>query len=161
MCSVILSYNKCPMTYFPVAINLVDQRILIIGGGKVALRKFKALHSRGAQITIVASQISPEISKFVNKETVCLHKRPFQDSDLTGQDLVIIATDDVALNDKIVKKCRQLRILFNCATGTDQGFLMTSFFERDELMISVSSGGSSPVRSKAVREQLESLFPES
>ena len=47
--------------FFPIFIPLQNAKVLVIGGGKIALRRVQTLASFGAVITVIAPEILPEI----------------------------------------------------------------------------------------------------
>ena len=49
------------MNYFPVFFDLTGQKVLVVGGGDVALRKISLLERTSALITVVAPDVAPEL----------------------------------------------------------------------------------------------------
>ena len=80
------------MNYFPVFFDLNGQKVLIVGGGEVALRKVSLLERAGAKITLVAPQIVPELMQRAATGSLKLAIREFIPSDLDDARLVIVAT---------------------------------------------------------------------
>ena len=50
------------MSYFPMFVELKEKKCLIVGGGRIALRKAEALSDFGAEILVEAPEILPEIA---------------------------------------------------------------------------------------------------
>lgn len=110
------------MAYFPFYIDIENKKILVVGGGTVALRKIEKLTPFSPDITVVAPKICDEI-KALNVKII---DRRFCDSDLDGAFCVVSATDDETLNGKIFQLCnekiflstqltiRKMRIYFSC-----------------------------------------------
>ena len=99
------------MGWFPFFIQLEGARGLLVGGGRVALRKAEKLLPFGAQLTVVAPCICPPLAALPGL-TLC--RRAFADSDLSpAPDFVIAATGDRALDRRIAALCRARRILVN------------------------------------------------
>ena len=90
------------MAFFPFFIDIADKKILIAGGGNVALRKAQKLLQYGADITVTAPEICAELERL---DGVTLIRRGFTDSDADGAFAVIAATDDRALNSHIYELC--------------------------------------------------------
>ncbi len=81
------------MAYFPMFIDIEKKKCLVAGGGTVALRKVQVLLDFGAQVTVVAPQIDPQILQLTGN--VCVKERTFEPEDLKECVLVVAATDDV------------------------------------------------------------------
>ena len=79
------------MAYFPMFIELQNAPILVIGGGKVALRKVQKLLPYGANITVVAPKMEEELEEI--SEVVKIH-REFDSSDLKSCPTMVIAATD-------------------------------------------------------------------
>src|SRR5580698_9752359 len=86
------------VNYFPVFFDLTGQKVLIVGGGEVALRKVTLLERTGASITLVAPEITPELLERAAAGTLQLARREFAPEDLDGVRLVIVATSRRAVN---------------------------------------------------------------
>src|SRR6478672_3222419 len=82
---------------YPVFLKLQELKLLLVGGGNVALEKLNSLlsNSPDTPITIVAPSIREEVRELVARHPHCqLIERKFEEADLDGKDLVICATDD-------------------------------------------------------------------
>lgn len=76
---------------FPLFLRVSGKRVLVVGGGTVAERKALDLADAGAQITVVAPEVTDVLAK---DERLAIERRPFEESDVDGAWLVIAATDD-------------------------------------------------------------------
>ena len=109
---------------FPQSLKLEQFRVLLVGGGPLGLEKLAAIlrNSPATAVTVVAPQLLPELAALAEQHArVQLHKRPFQDQDLNGQDFVFAATDDPALNRYIQETATARRILTNAEAPTSAG----------------------------------------
>src|SRR5687768_6344357 len=89
---------------FPVFLKLEELRLLIVGGGKVALEKLHAVlqNSPATQITMVAIEFTdPTRKAAIHHENVELIERAYETSDLDDTDLIIIAVDDAFTSERI------------------------------------------------------------
>ena len=101
------------MPCFPMFVDLKGKRILVLGGGKVALRKVKKLQPFGGKINVVAPRVEPELEAIPGLE---ISRHPFRLSDLWPRpELVIAATDDRQVNARAARLCRRHRIPVNVA----------------------------------------------
>ena len=140
--------------YFPMFVNLADKKILVIGGGTVALRKTKTLAKFCSRINVVAPEIQ---TGFDALKTVC-YRREFREEDLKGIDLAIIATDDAQLNARIAGLCEERGILKNVASDRKLcDFYFPSVIEHDGTVIGIGSSGD-PAKSRVLRERLEQMM---
>ena len=152
------------MAYFPMFIDINDKICLVVGGGKVALRKVQVLLDFDARVVVVAREIiqeltdmAPDDCKNDNKadkpKPLTLHKRPFEDSDLEGAFLVVVATNDNALNQRISDLCRRQRIPVNVVDDKEKcSYIFPSYVKEQNLVGAFSSGGNSPVLTRYLNE---------
>jgi uroporphyrin-III C-methyltransferase / precorrin-2 dehydrogenase / sirohydrochlorin ferrochelatase len=146
--------------YFPVFFNLEGQKVLVVGGGEVALRKVSLIERSGASITLVAPDIVPELQQRASAGTLRLVRREFLPEDLNGARLVIVATSRRAVNRWIAKQSDALGIPVNVVDdGEASRFIMPAIVDRDPVVIAVSTGGTSPVLARRLRERLEASMP--
>lgn len=151
---------------FPVFLKLNNPNLhtLIVGGGNVGLEKLTALlnNSPGATITLVAPAILPEIQEIAaSNALLTLVSERFAASDLDGKDLVIVATDDKAENERIYHLCRQKHLLVNVADTPDLcDFYLSSVVQKGNLKIAISTNGLSPTMAKRIKEVLNEALPE-
>ena len=146
------------MGWFPFFIQLEGARGLLVGGGRVALRKAEKLLPFGAQLTVVAPRICPPL---VVLPGLTLCRRAFADSDLSpAPDFVIAATGDRALDRRIAALCRTRRILVNVVDDPAAcGFYFPALVQRGRLCIGISTGGASPTAAAWLRQKIEALLP--
>jgi uroporphyrin-III C-methyltransferase/precorrin-2 dehydrogenase/sirohydrochlorin ferrochelatase len=148
------------MKYFPVFFNLAGQKVLVVGGGEVALRKISMLELTGALVSVVAPEILPEIMQRAAAGTLKLAIREFVADDLDAARLVIVATSRVALNRWIAKLSELRNIPVNVVDDREASrFIVPAIIDRDPVLVAVSTGGASPVLARRLRERLEALVP--
>ena len=146
------------MPLFPIFINLEGRRVLIAGGGHVALRKAERLSPYGADIFAVAPEFIPG---FAGIPGVTLLERRFEPGDIEGAALVIAATDDGELNAAVSELCRWENVPVNVVDDIEKcSFVFPSLVRRGELSVGISTGGASPSAAQYVRRGVEQLVPE-
>lgn len=152
-------------TLYPVFLKLEKLNVLIIGGGEVGAEKLRYMlkSSPEANITLVAETINSEISELLRKtEKIKLHLKSYQNSDLEGINIVIVATNDKALNSLIRNEAKNRNILVNVADTPDLcDFYLGSIVTKGDLKIAISTNGKSPTFAKRFREMLEESLPDS
>lgn len=146
------------MPLFPIFIDLKGRRALIVGGGRVALRKAERLMPYGADICAVAPEFIPG---FAGIPGVTLLERRFEPGDIEGAALVIAATDDGELNAAVSELCRWENIPVNVVDDLEKcSFVFPALVQRGELSVGISTGGASPSAAQYVRRGVEQLVPE-
>lgn len=149
------------MDFLPVFMRLRQQRVLLVGGGKVALRKAQLLLRAQAELTVVAPDICAELKELLVSPHSA-QRRSYQESDLDGVALVVAATDNTLLNRRVSQAAHARKLPVNVVDEPALcSFIFPSIVDRSPLLVAVSSGGSSPVLSRLLRARLETLIPSS
>jgi uroporphyrin-III C-methyltransferase/precorrin-2 dehydrogenase/sirohydrochlorin ferrochelatase len=148
------------VNYFPVFFDLTAQRVLVVGGGEVALRKVALLERSGALITLVAPDVLPELQARAAAGKIILAIREFVPNDLDGARLVIVATSRRAVNRWIASLSEARGIPVNVVDDREASrFIVPAIIDRDPVLVAISTGGTSPVLARRLRERLEALIP--
>jgi len=149
---------------FPVFLQLNRLHTLLVGGGSVALEKLTALlgNSPEATITLVAKEINTAVRAYAkNYPGVRLLERVFEPQDLQGIDLVVVASNNAALNERIRRECRERRLLVNVADKPDLcDFYLGSVVKKGNLKLGISTNGKSPTIAKRLKDLLNEALPE-
>lgn len=106
--------------YFPLFINLKGKKILIIGGGTVATRRFAKLQPFGANITVQSIEFSDQLMEQQQLGKVRLRQGAYDPAvlDLENLFLVIAATDNRGVNQEIGQICQEKKLL--CIVSDDR-----------------------------------------
>ena len=141
---------------FPLFLRLAGRRVLVVGGGGVALEKARALRLAGARVRVVA----PEVHAGLSDVADVIERRPFVDADVDDAWLVIAAaTPEVNRAVGLVAAERRVFVvavddLENCtAIGAAQ-------LRRGALTLAISSDGRAPALVALLRRALERLIPD-
>ena len=149
------------MDHLPIFCQLRERACLLVGGGEVAERKARLLMDAGARLTVNSLTFVPQFYAWANEGMLTLAEGDFNESLLDPCWLVIAATDDEAVNQRVSNAAEARRIFCNVVDAPKQAsFIMPSIIDRSPLMVAVSSGGTSPVLARLLREKLESLLPQ-
>ena len=149
------------MPLFPIFVDLSKKRVLVVGGGRVATRTVKSLLRFTENITVVAPKVSRELEELHREGRIRLKRRRFLSQDLKGTDVVIVAVDNVKLQERIYRLCEKRGILCNSVDSPELcNFIFPSLVVRGELVIGISSSGKVPALSKRIREIIERCLPE-
>jgi precorrin-2 dehydrogenase / sirohydrochlorin ferrochelatase len=138
---------------YPVNLVLDGRRCLVVGGGRVALRKVEGLLDCGAEVTVVAPRIDRELRE---RPGVTVAERPWEPGDMDGMWLVIAATDDPSVNRAVYEEGQRTGIWVNGADDpANCAFTLPSVVRRGDLQVTVSTGGRSPALATWLRRRLE------
>ena len=150
------------MEQLPVFLNLRDWPCLVVGAGRVGAGKAEVLVSAGARVRMVAPEAGEGATELAREGRLSLRAGRFEESDLDGCRLVVAATDDRALNRRIVALAQARGVLANSASEARIGhFSMPAIVDRSPVLAAVSTGGASPSLARYVRARLETLIPRS
>lgn len=146
---------------YPVQLNVINRDCLIVGAGKVALRKATMLLNAGAQVTVVAPTINEEIRTLVPKGLIVV-ERPFQSADVCGRFLVFAATDSREVNSAVAEYAKKKQILVNVADSRlESDFILPAVVQKEDLCLAISTNGINPGYAKLMKEYLATEIDES
>jgi len=150
---------------FPIFVKFNHLRVLLVGGGAVALEKLEALlkSDPGLDLRIIAKElIEPGIGELIKDQNkTSLSIRKFDKKDLKNTDLVILAVNNDKINRKVRKLCRKKNILINVADTPELcDFYLGSIVKKGDLKIAISTNGKSPTLAKRMRQYFEEAIPD-
>ena len=148
---------------YPIFLKVHQLEVLIVGGGNVGLEKLSFLlkSSPNANVQLVAPIINEEILELVKKYQVKLVKENFTNSFLENKHIVIVATDNEALNIEIYNECKRRNLLVNLADNPMYfDFYLGGIVTKGHVKIAISTNGKSPTTAKRLRQFFEEVIPE-
>jgi len=145
--------------YYPLFLDISGRRCVIVGGGTVAERKVRRLLECGARVEVVSVTLTAVLDVLKQEGRIVHHEADYDGTQLHGAFLVIGATDNSTVNERVYRDARAGRILANIV---DQprlcDFILPSLVERGDLAIAVSTSGRSPALAKQIRTELEDRY---
>jgi len=147
------------MRYFPINLDIRGKPVVVVGGGSVAARKCLTLIAAGARVTVIAPTLAPPLRELEGQGELSHLPRNYSAGDLAGAFLVFAATDSRKVNRAVAKEAKDRSIMANIADSPDlSDFTSPAAISRDELLISVSTGGVAPALAGKIREELEERY---
>ncbi len=146
------------MAYVPVFLRVGDLECLVVGGGTVALRKIKGLVEAGVSVRVVSPEVNRGIYLLGSQGRLDIERRRFEERDLDGVKLVIAATDDPSVNQRISREARLRGVVCNVVDQPDlSDAIMPSVIRRGRLQIAISTGGGTPAMARWMRVRLSRI----
>lgn len=149
---------------FPIFLKLQNFHTLLLGAGNVGLEKLTALVGNDplANILVVANEVSSEFeSVAADYPHVHIERRLFEESDLDGISLIVLATDSRALHEYVYELAKERGILLNVADTPDLCDLyLGSIVKKGNLKVGISTNGKSPTFAKRLKEVLNEALPD-
>ena len=146
--------------FFPVSIDLNNKNVLVIGAGKIALRKIETLLNYNCNINVITKEILEE--KFLelekNNKIKIFKNQEFEEKFLENIFLVVVATDNKVLNKNISQLCMNKNILVNNITSkNDMNVRFASIYEKDDIEIAISANGN-PKKAVEIKNKIKDIF---
>ena len=149
------------MRYYPINLDLDGKRVVIIGGGVVAARKAGRLIAAGARLTVVSPCLCDRLAALAAAGSLVHIERRYASGDLAGAQIAFAATDDATVNLAVACEARELGILIDLVGAPRQGsFTTPAVLCRGDLMLTVSTSGTSPRLAKRIIAELAPHFGE-
>ena len=148
--------DPTPEQVFPVGLLLDGKPCLVVGGGKIAARKVRALIEAKASVTVVSPETQIELSELAAAGKIQHHARDFAPDDVAGQFLVFAATSIEPINRRVLEECKQRNVLACSVDGSwRQGrFLTPATFRNRSVAVSVTTGGRSCRQARIIKDNL-------
>lgn len=145
---------------YPVNLCLTGRSVLVVGGGRIALRKVEGLQLAEARVHVVAPDVEPAIQAL--GDAVSWEQRPYRRGEAGQYRLVVTATGDPSVDQQVHDDAEAAGVWVNSADDPERcSFTLPAVIRRGPLVVAVSTGGHSPALAAWLRARLESeLGPE-
>ncbi|KAB7776430.1 NAD(P)-dependent oxidoreductase [Xanthomonas sp. LMG 12459] len=144
------------MPLYPLFADLAGRRVLVVGGGEVAMRKIEALLHAGADVLVYAHALNPTVAQWLAQGRLQRADGAFDPQWLDEAWLVVAATDDDAFNRQLAEQAgarrKWVNVVDDAALST---FQVPAIIDRDPLLIAISSSGAAPMLARRLRERWE------
>ncbi|HEV2492370.1 MAG TPA: bifunctional precorrin-2 dehydrogenase/sirohydrochlorin ferrochelatase [Terriglobia bacterium] len=144
---------------FPIFLKLEGRPCLVVGAGAVAESKIASLVAAGATVHVVAPRASAVVHGLASAGRITWEARAFKPRDLDGTLLVVVATADRSLNERVFQEARRRGVLANVVDDPPRcDFYYPSVVRRGDLEIAISTNGHSPALAQRLKRELEQQF---
>ena len=141
----------------PLAFELTGKDVLVIGAGRIGTGKAALLVDAGARVTIITREVRTELPRGLTS----LIQRDYRDGDLAGYTLVVSATGDDEVNDRVVDEARRENIWLNVVDDPGRSdFYFTAVHRAGDVTVSVSTAGASPALAQVLRTMIGETLPD-
>ena len=145
-------------SYYPVYLNLEEQRCVVVGGGYEAERKVQGLLESGAQVTVISPEVTTILHDIANRGLIDWKRREYQPGDLEEAFLVVAENTEPRVYKEVACEAQQRRQLLNVVDVTHLcNFIAPAIVRREDVTFAISTSGLSPPLARRLREELEQL----
>ncbi len=154
-----------PAPPYIICVDLRDQPVCVVGGGKVAARKVETLLEAGANVYVIAQDLCESLGRRVADaalgKRLNWHQGPYQRNLPSGLRLVVACTDDREVNRQVREDCRTSGVLCNVVDDPELcDFIVPAIRRLGRVQIAVSTGGASPSLARELADHLEAAAPQ-
>ncbi len=147
------------MGYYPIFIELQGRRCLVIGGGREAQRKVEGLLAAGGNVTVISPKLTRDLQDLLAGGKIDLLQREYREGDVEGYQVVMVATDDGAVNVQVAAEGKRRRVWVNAADDPKNcDFILPAVVRRGKIVVAASTSGTSPALARRLREELEAYM---
>jgi len=147
------------MAYYPIFVEMAGRHVLVVGGGNVAEGKVAGLLTAGADVTVVAPNLTPALQGQHEAGKFRYDDHEYRDGDLDGYEVCFVATDDGAVNAQVAAEGKRRGIWVNAADDPKYcDFILPSVVRQGDVVVAASTGGSSPALARRLREDLTAFL---
>ncbi|MEU5566612.1 uroporphyrinogen-III C-methyltransferase [Micromonospora musae] len=143
---------------YPLGLRLAGLRVVVVGGGTVATRRVPALLDAGADVLLVAPELTPALRAHVDAGRLRWLERRFTPADLDGAWLVQVAVDDPAAAASVSAAAAERRVFCVRADDRSAATAWTPAVTRHGPVTVAVLGGGDPRRAMTVRDAVRDLL---
>lgn len=151
------------MRYYPISIDTLNKKVLVVGGGNAAYLKVKSLVLTEAHITVVSEKFLKEIEELKKTcENIDIIKLNIENFELSNDyHMVFICTDNQVLNIKISEYFEHKNALVMLADNMEKSdFITSAILQKGDITIAVNTQGKSPTAAKLVLNEVDKILDE-
>lgn len=143
---------------YPAMLQLVGKRAVVVGGGKIATRKVKALLKAEANVMVVSPTVTEELHQLVNHHRIEWREKMFESTDIRDAFIVIAATNNRNVNEFVFESTNDYQLINVVDDQAKSNFIVPAVFQRGKLIMSISTSGVYPGLAKQIKNELTEHF---
>jgi siroheme synthase-like protein len=160
-----------PLDY-PVVLTLEDRPCLVVGAGPIAARRAEGLLGAGAEVVVVAPEISESMGQLAKARSAAaeqsgpapgrltVQRRPYRPGEAAAYTLVATATGDPEVDALVVDDATAAGVLVASANRVTPGSIrLPAMLRHGPVTIAVSTGGVSPRLAGWIRDRIATALP--
>ena len=145
--------------WFPLFIDLNGKKVLVVGGGKIALRRIRTLTEFTGPVTVVSPRLHPELLTLEAEGKIAVLRRPYEPSDPEGAALVLAAAGDEAVNEAVRADCERLGVPVNVSSDRHKSdFYFPGVARKGGYVVGVTASGEDHAGAKKLTEAIRELL---
>lgn len=150
------------MDQLPIVLNVTGKKAVVVGGGLIASRKTETLIKANMQIDVFASELGQDLMELKEKGSINHFARRVEESDLKDATVGFGASNDKKINKEFHKLAKRHDVPVNMVDDPNNcDFIMPAIVDRSPILITISSGGASPIFTRTLKARFEAMIPAS
>src|SRR5215472_17924501 len=139
---------------YPLSVRLEGRKVVVVGGGPVALRRVAGLREAGAEIVVVAPWLTPALADMADRGQITARRRGYQPGDLDGAWLVLACTDQPDVNQAVAADAERHHLWCARADDAAASAAWVPAVGRAGAVTVAVNAGRNPRRAAALRDRL-------
>ena len=145
--------------WFPLFVDLSGKKIVVVGGGRIALRRIRTLTPFTEKVTVVSPELHPDLLPLEEAGRLTVLRRPYAPADIEGAALVLAATDNKEVNEAVYADCKRLGIPVNVSSDRHKSdFYFPGIARKGSFVAGVTAGGKDHAGAKKLTEAIRELL---
>lgn len=142
-------------TGYPAILLVEGRRALVVGGGAEGERKVRSLADAGARVAVIATDPTEAVGALADAGAIDLAARAFEPADLDDAAVVVTVARDEDVREAVFRAARAAGVPVNTADDPARStFIAPAILRRGDLVVAVTTGGTSPALAVRVRDRL-------
>jgi len=148
------------MRHFPVFMDTKQRRIVICGGGEIAIAKLRLVLKTEAEVVVYSKSPAGQIARWANSGTLILIDRPPTVEAFENAVLVYAASGDPDRDHQTAALAKRAGVPVNIVDNLEGSeFITPAIVDRDPVTIAIGTEGTAPVLARKIKAEIEETLP--